>query len=238
MSWIPSSAKVTPFSSVLDDIPLEPLKKRIILERYNRLVLDLEIQTFRISVCFHTSRTIITVGSLIVPALLSIQYTNSNGSNLTIYWTTWVVSLLVTICNGLSTLLKLDKNYYHLHTVREQLISDGWQYAELTGKYSGFRTPHQHATHENQFVFFSHSIEKIRMQQVQEEYYKVTDPQAHNANTVDPNKAKNGTNLLPPTPQQGELENLNPEMKTAMEQLSQTIIVDARGSGDDKKESV
>jgi hypothetical protein len=234
-----STAKVTPFSTVLDDIPLEPLKKKILVERYSRLVLELEQQTFRISVCFHTSRTIITVGSLIVPALLSIQYTNSNGSNLSIYWTTWVVSLLVTICNGLSTLLKLDKNYYHLHTVREQLISDGWQYAELTGKYSGIRTPHHAPTHENQFVFFSHSIEKIRMQQVQEEYYKVAETQAsHGTPQNDPNKAVNPSNLLPPTPQQGELENLAPEMKVAMEQLSQTIIVDAQQGRGKPKEDV
>jgi hypothetical protein len=239
MSCLGETAKVTPFSTILNDIPLEPLKKKILLERYNRLVLDLEQQTFRISVCFHTSRTIITVGSLIVPALLSIQYTNSNGSNLSIYWTTWVVSLLVTICNGLSTLLKLDKNYYHLHTVREQLISDGWQYAELTGKYSGIRTPHHTATHENQFVFFSHSIEKIRMQQVQEEYYKVTDPQAaHGTAANDPNKSTQSANLLPPTPQQGELENLAPEMKAAMEQLSQTTVVDARGAGRNAQEIV
>ena len=228
----------TPFSIILNDIPLDSLKKKILMERYNRLVLDLEQQTLRVSVCFHTSRTIITVGSLIVPALLSIQYTNSNGSNLTIYWTTWVVSLLVTICNGLSTLLKLDKNYYHLHTVREQLISDGWQYVELTGKYSGIRTPHHPPTHENQFVFFSHSIEKIRMQQVQEEYYKVTDPQAHGPHTTDPNKSIQPSNLLPPTPQQGELENLPLEMKAAMEQLSQTTIVDARTAGPNAKEAV
>jgi hypothetical protein len=234
-----STAKVTPFSTILDDIPLEPLKKKILVERYSRLVLELEQQTFRISVCFHTSRTIITVGSLIVPALLSIQYTNSGGSNLSIYWTTWVISLLVTICNGLSTLLKLDKNYYHLHTVREQLISDGWQYAELTGKYSGIRTPHHAPTHENQFVFFSHSIEKIRMQQVQEEYYKVADTHASQGTpAVDPNKVVNPSNLLPPTPQQGELENLAPEMKVAMEQLSQTIIVDAHEGRGKPKEGV
>ena len=238
LSCIGETAKVTPFSTILSDIPLEPLKKKILLERYNRLVLDLEYQTFRISVCFHTSRTIITVGSLIVPALLSIQYTNSNGSNLSIYWTTWVVSLLVTICNGLSTLLKLDKNYYHLHTVREQLISDGWQYAELTGKYSGIRTPHQPATHENQFVFFSHSIEKIRMQQVQEEYYKVADPHAaHGTPATDATKSSQLPNLLPPTPQQGELEQLAPEVKAAMEQLSQTTL-DARRAGADAKETV
>ena len=219
-----SAARVTPFAHVLEDIPLEPLKKKILLARYNKLLLELEQQTFRVSVCFHTSRTIITVGSLIVPALLSIQYTNGNTSNLAIYWTTWVVSLLVTICNGLSTLLKLDKNYYHLHTVREQFISDGWQYAELTGKYSGIRTPHHAPTHENQFIFFSHSIEKIRMQQIQEEYYKVADPNT-GAHGTDASKSPQKLSILPPTPQQGELDNLAPGVKQAMEELSETIIV-------------
>ena len=226
------SNRVTPFSNVLENIPLDPLKKQIIMARYNALVLDLEQQTLRISVFFHTSRCIITVGSLIVPALLSIQYTNGNTSNLTIYWTTWVVSLLVTVCNGLSTLLKLDKNYYHLHTVREQLISDGWQYAELTGKYSGFHTPHRMATHENQFVFFSHSIEKIRMQQIQEEYFKVSDPHgnAHGqSGTAQTGKGElKAAIVLPPTPQQGELGILPLEMQDGVAQISQTIIVDAQ----------
>jgi hypothetical protein len=237
MLFMSETQQVTPFSTILNEITLDPLKKKIIMERYNRLVLDVEQQAFRVSVSFHTSRTIITVGSLIVPALLSIQYTNSNGSNLSIYWTTWVVSLLVTICNGLSTLLKLDKNYYHLHTVREQLITDGWQYVELTGKYSGIRTPHHPPTHENQFVLFSHSIEKIRMQQIQEEYYKVPDPQGnHGAHPVDPNKSIQPPNLLPPTPQQGELEQIPAEMKQALEELSQTTIVDVEGGIFKKKE--
>lgn len=237
--------RVTPFASVLETIPLEPLKKKILLARYNQLVLELEEQAFRIAICFHTSRSIITVGSLIVPALLSIQYTNGNTSNLSIYWTTWVVSLLVTICNGLSTLLKLDKNYYHLHTVREQLISDGWQYAELTGKYSGFHTPHRTATHENQFLYFSHSIEKIRMQQIQEEYYKVAEQPAHGTGshtdaTKSPGQVPPNANLLlPPTPQDGDLQNLPLEVKQAMEELSsQTTIVDGQTAGANKKESV
>jgi len=232
------------FANVLENIPLNPLKKQIITVRYNQLVMDLEEQTFRIAICFHTARSIITVGSLIVPALLSIQYTNGNSSNLTIYWTTWVVSLLVTVCNGLSTLMKLDKHYFHLHTVREQLISDGWQYAELTGKYSGFHTPHRAATHENQFLYFSHSIEKIRMQQVQEEYYKVAEQPAHAASHADSAKSPGQPQanlhlLLPPTPQDGDLQNIPIEVKKVMEELSsQTTIVDGQAAGANKKESV
>jgi hypothetical protein len=232
--------KITPFEHVIKDVVLAPLKKQIILERYNRLTQELQQQTWRVAVCFHTSRTIITVGSLIVPALLSIQYTNSN-TNLSIYWTTWVISLLVTVCNGLSTLLKLDRHYYHLHTVRERLISDGWQYLELTGKYSGFYTPNKAPSHENQFVYFSHSIEKIRMLQIQEEYLKDAQGQPEHAHNGERGKeqegeearaqaSQRGNQFLPPTPQEGALDTISNEVKQAMEELSQTTIVNGQGA--------
>jgi hypothetical protein len=204
------------------------------MERYNSLLLKMDNQALRLSISFHTSRCIITIGSLIVPALLSIQYTTGTGTNLGIYWTTWIVSLLVTICNGLSTLLKIDKQYYHSHTVREQLISDGWQYLELTGKYSGFHTPSQHPTHENQFIFFCHSVEKIRMKQIQEDYYKVNEtPQQGTANQSSQNALMSTRvvpTLLPPTPLQGELALIPAEIKRAMEEISNTGIGNDQGS--------
>ena len=225
--------KTTPFQRALEDIDISPFNKRILLERYNTLLIDMNRHTFRIAIFFHTSRCIVTVGSLIVPALLSIQYTNGITENIGIYWTTWVLSLLVTVCNGLITLLKVDKHYYHLHTVREQLITDGWQYLELTGKYSGVHTPNHHATHENQFIFFCHSVEKIRMQQIQEEYYKVSEDEKNKAL-----QAKNpgaAAPSLPPTPQQGELANISPAIKDIMQQLSQTTVGDAEmGKADEK----
>jgi hypothetical protein len=131
------------------------------------------------SIMFHTSRTIITVGSLLVPALLSIQNNSSKDINEQVYWATWFTSLLVTICNGLQSLFKLDKKYYSIHTVMEQMISEGWQYVELTAKYSGFYTPKEEPNHDNQFIYFCHAIEKIRMRQVEEEYYKMAAGEGH-----------------------------------------------------------
>jgi hypothetical protein len=217
----------TPFERALEHVHLSRVNKKILMERYNSLLLKMDNQALRLSISFHSSRCIITIGSLIVPALLSIQYTTGTGTNLGIYWTTWVVSLLVTICNGLSTLLKIDKQYFHLHTVREQLISDGWQYLELTGKYSGFHTPGHPPTHENQFIFFCHSVEKIRMKQIQEDYYKVNEAQQQG--TV--NQSQNALTstrivptLLPPTPLQGDLALIPTEIKRAMEEISNTVV--------------
>ena len=76
--------KQLPFERALNNLDLSPLNKQILQERYVELVKTLHRQTMRTSLLFHVSRTMITVGSLIVPALLSIQYTNSAKSSLEI----------------------------------------------------------------------------------------------------------------------------------------------------------
>lgn len=168
---------------------ISDFQKLLITNRFILLLAEYERRCFLLSVYFHTSHIIVTVGSLIVPALLSIQYTDtSSGSNnaswdsqefsYQIYWGTWVISLLVTIANGILALLKIDKKYYFLHTTLEHLRSEGWQYLELSGRYSGFFTPHEAPTHMNQFIYFCHVIEKIKMKQVEEEYYKLNESQA------------------------------------------------------------
>lgn len=133
------------------------------------------------AVLFHVNRSIVTVGSILVPALLSIQYTNGEPfSNTTfgIYWTTWVVSLLVTMANGFFTMFKFDKKYFLLHASFEQLKTEGWQYLALTGHYkatqttSGLTLPNSHTT---QFHHFCQTVERIRMRQMEEEYIKLQD---------------------------------------------------------------
>jgi len=242
--------KELPFVRAIRDLQLADNRKEVLIERYSSLVNELKNKTYSITIVFHTARIMITVGSLIVPALLSIQYPSSGSINIVIYWSTWTISLLVTICNGLLALFKVDKQYYYLHTVREQLISDGWQYIELTGKYSGFYTPKVTPTHENQFIYFCHSVEKIRMRQIQEEYYKVSE--SSSGQHVSGGATGNGTGieqgrteiittdksvLIPPSPLKGDLSNIPEEIRKMILQLSGPVL---EGEGNDlpqKKEN-
>jgi len=70
----------------------------------------------------------------------------------------------------------------------ERLRSEGWQYVGLTGRYSGHLIGNRPPTHQNQFVYFTHYIEKIKMKQVEEEYYKTDEKTAQvpngNHNTI------------------------------------------------------
>ncbi len=158
-----------------------------------KLLRQFRARAWRFSILFHGARIIATVGSIITSSLLSIQYTTVGGAdpsnpaavteqNHRIFWITLCISFFVTVSNALLTLFKLDKKYYFVHTTLEQLISEGWQYLELTAKYSGFYTPGIQPTHENQFLYFCHAVEKIKMRQVEEEYYKLSELHANISN--------------------------------------------------------
>lgn len=159
---------------------LDPIQLESLHLRYIHLLEEFSSRCTRYSILYHVGHLIITVGSLIVPALLSVQYA-SNDVNLipttnlqaNIYWLTWALSLLVTMFNGIIVLFKVDKKYFFLHTTRERLRSEGWQYLQLTGRYAGGLLQYRVApTYTNQFVFFCHNIEKIRMRQIEEEYFR------------------------------------------------------------------
>lgn len=209
---------VDKFELALEKTTLSDLEKTILKNRYVKLIRNYQRRAYFFTVCFHTMRFFMTVGSLIVPALLSIQYTNSATTQVIsdpgtfeyrVYWATWVISLLVTMSNGLISVFKIDKKYYIAHTTLEHLRSEGWQFLELSGRYSGFYTPSVVPTHTNQFIFFCSSVEKIKMKQVEEEYYKLGDSDMTQASVntkgILPNTIVNsGTmparSLIPPTP--------------------------------------
>ena len=130
--------------SIIDQIGcLTLIQKEIIMTRYISILKDFKRRSAKYSKLYYVGHFTITVGSLIVPALLSIQYSEADAIaigtdfKVLIYWVTWVVSLLVTMSNGIITLFKIDRKYHFLNTTFERLKSEGWQYLELTGRYSG-----------------------------------------------------------------------------------------------------
>ena len=225
------------FTEALDKTSLEELHKIIFKQRFLNVLKNFERRCSQLSILFHVLRILVSIGSLIVPALLSIQYSDTSNSSTIkdpqsfayeIYWATWVISLLVTTSNGILTVFKIDKKYYFLHTTKEQLSSEAWQYLELSGRYSGFFTPGIKPTHTNQFIYFCHAIEKIKMHQVEEEYFKLTEPtsQVQVSQTTDPKTDKKENPLVHPTPKVSIEElakNLPPEL---LRQLLSMITVD------------
>ena len=195
--------------SVFETLDIEPYKKAVLEDRYLTVLRNFQYRANLYSFMFFTSRITVTVGSILVPAFLSIQ---GNPIRDNLYLAAWMISILVTVCNGFVTLFKIDKKYFFIHMTLEMLHSEGWQYVGLTGRYAP-KDPPVPPTHENQFVVFFHMAEKIKLRQVEEEYWKFTDTSATG------NAAANHPTdyIQTPVTQQGPLASLPPEQKNVIE---------------------
>jgi len=202
------------FDTVLSSLTIHETRKNSVRQRYLELLRTFENRTCRYTFMFYLGHLIITVGSLIVPGLLTVQYTENSQSN--IYWITWAVSLLVTTFNAIMIMFKVDKKYYSLHTTLERLRSEGWQYLELTGRYSGVLTHHVvPPTHDNQYRFFCHYVEKIKLKQIEDEYYKYDDTNSGVAHTPYTQVPKQNSVLYPPS--------LSKDIDTLAKNVPQTV---------------
>ena len=154
-----------------------------IKERYRFLMAEYRRRLLMYALLFYVLRITMTVGSLTVPALLSLNVSPNDQTLLK--WLTWAISLAVTTANGLITLFKVDKRFFMLHSVAERLRTEAWQFLALAGRYSGHYGGHR-PTHANQYVYFTSQMEKIRMKHIEEEFIRqadMGDAQKHAATT-------------------------------------------------------
>lgn len=148
---------------IINLLTLSPQKKAILLDRYVDLVNNYRIQSFWYSYTFNTLRFIIQIGSLLTPALLSIQhfYEGDNAEN-PIYWSTWSTSLMVGLLTNYINLFKLDKKFYSINKTYLKLVAEGWMFFELSGIYAKQNNENIIPTHNLRFNMFCNEIEKIR----------------------------------------------------------------------------
>lgn len=234
------------FQNILLDLDLSKVQKEIIKTRYLSIVENYQRRSRNYSYIFFSGHFIITVGSLFVPALLSIQ--NSDKSFLftgdsfaaQVYWATFVISLLVTIFNGILTLFKVDKKYYFLNTVLEKLRSEGWQYFSLTGRYDGRLLKNEKPNHRNQFVHFTHYVEKIKMKQVEEEYYKAEEKigQVQGGNGQSNGQNGSGQELFPPSIDQPLTNMVGAEPEPVKQAVNSIILSQKTIEESDRAENV
>ena len=221
---IPNKAPEHALDNAFEHIDLDPYQYAVLRDRYLLVLIEFRVRAYRLMVFFYVSRIVITVGSILVPALLSIQYIQNTTPwvsaevfQIQIYWSTWVISLMVSICNALSTLFKLEKKYYFINTTLELLLSEGWQYVSLSGRYATKDSP---TTHQSQFLVFVQTAEKIKLRQVEEEYWKVTDESGVGSSA---NHKMTTLTSASPWQQVGALSTLSNEKKTIIDSWVQDM---------------
>lgn len=196
----------------LDDLTEQ--QRTTIKQRYRFLMNEYRRRGLFYSILFYVLRITMTVGSLAVPALLSLKTREEEEALL--YWFTWGISLAVTTSNGLTTLFKLDKRYFMLHGVAERLRTETWQFLSLSGRYSGHYGGHK-PSHRNQYVYYTTRVEKIRMKHIEEEFVRQADLAEGKITSAQPGpvdgsgpqggatKALNSSTAVPTPPDQATL---------------------------------
>tara|TARA_Y100000591_G_scaffold314864_1_gene321868 strand:- start:343 stop:939 length:597 start_codon:yes stop_codon:yes gene_type:complete len=156
-------------SEIIDNLELISPNDNIMLKhRFLEEVLLYEKKRNNTSRFYNFFRFIVTLGSIFLPAFLSIGQMDPaklpKHFNIITYWCSWGMSLTVTTCNGFIQLFSLDKNYFTYSIVSEQLKSEGWQYFQLSGKYEEFDD------HIECYKYFCKAIESIKRKQIENEF--------------------------------------------------------------------
>lgn len=156
-------------NNIIDTLDLDSETDRGILKsRFLSEVVDYERRKLKTKKYYDIFRFIVTIGSILLPAILSMGQMDpaklpKNFDQIT-YWSSWTISLMVTASNGFLQLFSLDKNYFEYSIITEQLKTEGWQYFQLSGKYE------DDESHQEAYKAFSKSIENIKRKQVEKEY--------------------------------------------------------------------
>jgi hypothetical protein len=156
-------------AGIVDELDLEKsYDKSIIKFRFLDEISFYEEKRDHTKKYYNAFRFIVTTGSILLPAILSMGQMDPNklpkNFDMVSYWTSWTISLLVTASNGFLQLFSLDKNYFSYSMVVEQLKTEGWQFFGLSGKYEDYET------HQQAYKVFSKSIESIKRKQVEQEF--------------------------------------------------------------------
>ena len=156
-------------NNIIDTLDLDSETDRGILKsRFLSEVVDYERRKLKTKKYYDVFRFIVTTGSILLPAILSLGQMDPaklpKYFDQWTYWASWTISLMVTASNGFLQLFSLDKNYFEYALTTEQLKTEGWQYFQLSGKYE------DDESHQEAYKAFSKSIENIKRKQVEKEY--------------------------------------------------------------------
>jgi len=149
---------------LIDNLKLDKYQKSILKKRYVKLVIQYEYASKNIDCKYNSCRIIISIGSMILPTLQTIQ-NNENVSEWKneIFWVAIATSLGVMISNNLISMFSLDRRYIMYSITAEKLKSIGWKYFELSDMFSG-------STHKESWVTFWNEVEKIKKLQMIAEF--------------------------------------------------------------------
>ena len=156
----------------IEEDELSNLNKMLLRKRFIPILKTMELEMKRVSAGFTMFQIVTTLGSIVVPALLSIEDRNlifnatvQQGEFQThnLYWTTWAISIAVTISNAFNQLLGLEKKYIIRNIHLSQMKKEGWSFLEKSGNIYG---KYPSKTRDQLIGIFWKRVETLRHNQI------------------------------------------------------------------------
>lgn len=141
----------------LESAPLTVEQKLYFSIRYIDLVQRYRKKYHRINYLYNSLRLTVMVGSIFIPALLTIQKEDTTIISITTYWVVFGLSLCVTLANSMLELFNVaalnTKYWLQVH----RLETEGWQFLHLSDVYSKYESL------QDAFLKFSSRVERLHM---------------------------------------------------------------------------
>ena len=145
-----------------DDPELNDRMKRILRKRFVSQIVLYEFKSDRVGRRYNVLRFIVTVGSMILPTLQTIQSDPKvEPVDNEIFWAAIGTSLVVMIANGMIQMFGFDKKYVIYHLAVEKMKAIGWQWLERSGKYAT-NPDGTVADYADNWAIFWNDLEKVK----------------------------------------------------------------------------
>ncbi len=152
--------------AIINILPISPYHKEILRRRYSNNIGDYQQMRDCLRFTYRLFQIIISIGSVIVPALLSVhmtEYVQTNDYDVQINIIVLIISIVVSICTHIIHIFKLDE-MYHLYAITLEKMKTLWyHYSSLSGPFMG-------TTHKTSFPIFINMMEEIIINQKFQEY--------------------------------------------------------------------
>lgn len=155
---------------------LSAAQRALLESRYLALVASTDWRLFYTRILYFALTLSIMIFGVLIAALITVEKISwiTPGAARAVYWTTFSMSICLSILSGILHLFNIPKKYILCQTTLERLKAEGWAFVSGIGRYHD---------DENRFNVFCMRIEKIKSKFVA---MKVAiDTQAAGAETVD-----------------------------------------------------
>lgn len=150
------------FSNLFETLDLQESQKHYLEFRWLDQVLWMESKAGSCRDSHYRLRLMTIVGGTIIPALVSLNFTDQNPQlKITIAVSTFVLSQVVAISAAIEQFFNYGERWRHYRRSVESLKTQGWQFFQLSDAYEKF------PSHNQAFKTFATQVEQILQRDVE-----------------------------------------------------------------------